>query len=66
MIFLKECKDNLLLLKRNLWPIIQFEVVYKLLCACVFTPLFLALFHWSITYLALLFLVVAIDPLLLG
>lgn len=49
MIFLKECKDNLLLLKRNLWPIIQFEVVYKLLCACVFTPLFVTLFHWSIT-----------------
>jgi protoheme IX farnesyltransferase len=24
------------------------------------------LFHWSITYLALLFLVVALDPLLLG
>jgi len=49
MVFLRECKENLLLLKRNLWPIIQFEVVYKLLCACVFTPLFLALFHWSIT-----------------
>jgi len=29
-------------------------------------PRAMRLFHWSITYLALLFLVVAIDPLLLG
>lgn len=29
-------------------------------------PRAMRLFHWSITYLALLFLMVAIDPLLLG
>lgn len=49
MIFLKECKENLKLLKRNLWPIVKFEAVYKLVTTMVLIPLFIALFRWTIT-----------------
>ncbi len=47
---MKKIKNALLMIKRNIWVLVGFEAVFKLLSTLIFMPLFLGCFNLIMKY----------------